>query len=357
MRRYNFIITVVLLASGCASEVTQQRQSVTVNHAHGKVNQVLVIADGSLWEGAVGDTFFYYFSAPYLMLPQPESIFDIIFMTPVELAQQSVKKEFRTILFLADMENATSATAELVADDVGPEKLLESQTSKGASTITGKDKWAREQTLIYVFGWGEDKLKEHIAKSFTSIAKKINAADLASVEANAYQAGENIDLRSEIKGRYGINLKVPGDFKKAKQDNKSNTIWLRRDNREINANLIIHSRPYINKSQLTKEGAKAIRDEIGSIVSTHQPNTYMRINDTDLPMFSESININNIFTLQSKGIWEIANDFMGGPYVSNLMLSPDKKTLVLVDGFIYAPGKDKRNFMQEMELILSSANF
>ncbi len=357
MKLLYFFLPIAILGYGCTSDNTQQPQlNVAAKYAHGDVNEILVISDAALWEGAIGDTFFYYYSAPYLMLPQPESIFDVIHMTPDELARQPVRKEFRTIVFLANMADTNSTTTNLIRTDVGNDKLSESLSEKQSGTITGKDKWARGQTLIYVFGWGEDKLKSHIAKSFTAIAKKINESDRPSIEANVYQAGENAELIAEVKSRYGIYLKVPGDFKKAKLST-SNTLWLRRDSREINANLMIHVRPYLNKSQLTKEGAKAIRDEVSTIVNTHQPNTYMRVNDVDLPMFAETLTINNLFAIQSKGIWEMANDFMGGPYISNLMLSPDKKNLVLVDGFIYAPGKDKRNFMQEIELILASARF
>ena len=60
--------------------------------------------------------------------------------------------------------------------------------------------------------------------------------------------------------------------------------------------------------------------------------------------------------LQARGIWEMVDDFKGGAFISNLMLDQDRGELILVDGFLYAPSiPKKRNYMQEIELIISSA--
>lgn len=351
----------IMLLVACAND---QSRPVTANtpvgekvHSHGKVNQMLVISDTALWRGTVGDTFFYYFNAPYILLPQPEPIFDIVFMTPKQLALQPLKKEFRTIVFLADLNDENSETARFVRSDLGPEKLVEIQKGKGYNVTVGQDKWALKQLLFYVNGYGEDKLTECIAANFPAIGRKINERDQETVKSTAYQGGEDFKLEGEVLTKFNLNLKIPKGFKQAKFDGNSNTLWMRSDEREIIANIMVHKLPYKDKSQLTKAGIKKIRDDISGIVTTQQPNTYMRINDVDLPLFVENKTINNAYTVQAKGIWDIVNDFKGGPFISNLMLNPKTNELVLVDGFVFAPGKDKRNYMQELELVLGTASF
>jgi hypothetical protein len=357
MKNLIFILTLLVFFAGCKSETGTVIQQPKVQYAHGKINQILVIADEDLWRSPVGDTFFYYFNAPYLILPQPEPMFDLQHLTPEELVKQPVKKEFRTILFLADLKDESSLAAQFVRKDLGLAKIDEIQRGKGSNTTVGQDKWAKNQLLFYVSGFGEEKLIDNIAKNFPPIARRINETDSEVIKATAFQAGENGNLVAEVKTTLDVDIKVPGDFKKAKFDGKSNTLWLRRDDREIIANILIHKRPYTSKKQLTKEGIKAIRDEVGRIVTSTQPNSYMRINDVDLPMFSETKTINSRYAVQARGIWEMENDFKGGPFISNLLLEPDKGELLFVDGFILAPGKDKRNYMQEMEMIISSASF
>ncbi len=351
----------ILLLAACSNEPSRPVVAPTPAgqkvQSHGRVNQVLVIADTTLWQGPVGDSFFYYFSAPYILLPQPEPIFDVVQMTPKQLALQPLKKEFRTIIFLADMNDENSATARFIRNDLGPEKLVEIQNGKGYNVTIGQDKWAIKQLLFYVAGFGEDKLTECIAANFPAIGRKINERDEENVKATAYQGGEDSQLQGDVFAKFNLNLKIPKGFKQAKFDGNTNTLWLRSDEREIIANIIVHKLPYKNKSQLTKAGIKKIRDSVSGIVTTQQPNTYMRINDVDLPLFVENKTINNAYTVQAKGIWDIVNDFKGGPFVSNLMLNEKTNELVLVDGFVFAPGKDKRNYMQELELVLGTASF
>lgn len=363
--KYLKIMLIVLVAAylaSCANKDSTEPIASTIiskekAKAHGRVNQILVIADSSLWKGSVGDTFFYYFGAPYILLPQPEPIFDIVHITPEALSKQPLKKEFRTIVFLADLNDENSTTARLLRADLGAEKLLEIQNGKGYNVTTGQDKWALSQMLFYVNAFGEDKLKQCIAVNFPAIARKVNERDQSTVKATAYQGGEDLNLQGEILSKFNLTMKIPKGFKQAKYDGKTNTIWLRSDEREVIANIIIHKLPYKSEKQLTKEGLKKIRDGISGIITTQLPNTYMRVNDVDLPLFVEKKTINNAYTLQAKGIWDIVNDFKGGPFVSNLMLNTKTNELVLVDGFVFAPGKDKRNYIQELELVLSTASF
>lgn len=343
--------------SGSKSSNLTSPAKASYNYAHGKINQVLVVADSSLWKGMPGDSFFYYFTAPYILLPQPEPIFDVIHMTPEELADKSVKKEFRTIVFLANLEDESSVTTRIVRSDLGNEKIAEIKQGKGYNTTVGQDKWAKSQLLFYISGFGEKKLVENITKNFPAIAKRINEKDAETVEATAYQAGRNADLEAQVLKQYGIQMKIPGGFREARYDKSNNTLWLRSDDRDIIANLLITKVPYENKEQLTQEGFKEIRNKMGKLITTRQPYSYMRVNDVDLPLFVENKQLNGTYVVEARGIWDIVNDFMGGPFISRLMLNSKTNELVMVDGFIYAPSKDKRNYMQEMESIISTAHF
>lgn len=355
------IISALTLLWGCAAEPTEHLNSpAPVNqlpNTYGRPNQIFVVADSSLWNGAVGDSFFYYFAAPYILLPQPEPIFDIQHMTPEELAKTPAKKQFKCFIFLADMDNENSITAQQVRHDVGATKIEEARIDKGFTTIVAQNKWALNQQLFYFVGFGEEKLIENISKNFPPVARRINERDAKMVEANAYQTGINNALQDDIAASFGFDMKIPGSFKKILHNTSTNTVWLRSDDRDVVANILIHHRKYTSEDQLTYEGIKNIRNEVGKIISSQQPDTYMQINDVDLPMFVEKKTMNGFYTVQARGIWEMVNDFKGGAFVSNLMLDQDRGELIFVDGFLFAPGvAEKRNHMQELEFILTSAH-
>ena len=55
-----------------------------------------------------------------------------------------------------------------------------------------------------------------------------------------------------------------------------------------------------------------------------------------------------------RGLWECVGDHMGGPFYSFTYLSPDKNYCITVDGFVYAPQENKRNYLREVEAIVKS---
>ena len=157
----------------------------------------------------------------------------------------------------------------------------------------------------------------------------------------------------------GVNLKVPGDYFKAIYDDETQTMWLPRDGRKGESfNILIHKLKYTDEKQLSKAGIKEIRDFLGKrFVSTTLDSTYMHIDDVNLPMFVETITLDDYYTLEARGIWEIVNDFMAGPFMSYLIHNPKTNELLFVDGFVYAPGETKRDMMQELEVIMASIDF
>ena len=109
MKYLKIVFLIIVMGMwGCANDpgnqVTTSTPSSLLPNSYGRPNQIFVIADSTLWKGAVGDTFFYYFAAPYLLLPQPEPIFDIQYMTPEELIKHPAKKRIQEHSFFSGYE-------------------------------------------------------------------------------------------------------------------------------------------------------------------------------------------------------------------------------------------------------------
>ena len=59
------------------------------------------------------------------------------------------------------------------------------------------------------------------------------------------------------------------------------------------------------------------------------------------------------YTVETKGLWTMKNDFLGGPYTAYAILDEEKQKIIYVEGFIYCPGERKRAHIFELEAILS----
>ena len=351
MRVLWLLIGVGWLATSC-SERARDRLSAKPN-AFGKANHVIVIADQDLWEGEVGDTFRYYFSSAYLILPQPEPILDLKHFTPLDLEKDPIRRELRTYIYLADMSDQSSPTSNLLMEDVGSERVREARETKGYGNIQKKEKFAVGQLNVFMFGTNQATLMENIKKNHPTILKLIREHDEELIEANVYAGGESRKAAEDIRSAMGVNLKIPSEYFVAMDD--TSTLWIRKMTKEFSSNILLHRLPYTSKDQLTYDGVKALRDSLTKqYISSEIEGSYMLINDEDLPMFVKPVEINDLYALEAKGIWELNNDYMGGPFISYLIHEPNSNELYFLDGFVFAPSQEKRELMQYLEHILNT---
>lgn len=339
----------------CTSE--QRKGLESKSNAYGNVNSVVVVADEITAGSSAGDTLIYYLEGAYPILPQPEPLFDVRVYSPLQVTSRSERKELRSYVILADMSVDDSAAAALVKRDIGEENVRAALETKGYGTKVVKNRWAKGQILIYVFGKDEAALLDNVQKSFPGILNRINEHYTNLVMTTAFFKGENEPLQEEIFDTLGVKIKLPKDYNKAAFDPELNTFWVRYDVKDYIYNILIHKQPYKNKEQFTRENLIAMRDTIGQLVATNAENSRMVANITDLPLYVKGVTVNGNFALEAKGIWEIKNDFMGGPFVSYLIHNPNSDELVLVDGFLFGPGKKKRDATQTLENILKTVEF
>jgi hypothetical protein len=323
--------------------------------AYGRINDVVVITDPHLWEGSVGDTLDYYLGSAYPILPQPEPLFDLRFFSLEDLEKKPIRKELRTLLILADLADTSSAVTKMVQKDLGEEKFQKALSDSSYVSTTAKDKWAQGQNLIYVFGQGEEQMASNIKKVWKSLAKKINDWDKSQIYANLYLPGRNKELEKWFLDKYKMQLEIPKSYFLALED--SLDAWLRLETDKYSLNFMLSQIPYTQDQQLTKAYMIAMQDSLGKWVSSTLPNTYKRTNVVDLPATFQWLENTPTYTLESRGVWEMEGDFMGGPFVSRLLLSPDSKTLFFIEAFLYAPGREKRELMQELVLIMDTLSY
>ena len=342
------------LLTSCSEESMNRLQQKPT--AFGKANQVVVIADEDVWEGEVGDTFRYYFASAFLILPNPESVFDLKHFTPEEIKSDLIRQELRTYILLGDITDSNSPTAKIMKENIGPERIRTVQEGKGYGNLQKKDKWAKGQLVLFMFGTNQEGVLDNIRTSYPSITKKIQDWDKKIIEAAVYGSGENRTLSGQVEEKIGLRLRIPNEYFIA-LDNP-NLLWLRRETREMSSNLLLHKLPYEDPSQLSYEGFKSLRDSIGkNYISSTVEGSYMQINDKALPMFVTPTEMNELYTLEARGIWELTKDYMGGPFISYLVHNPNTNELYLLDGFVFAPGKDKRELIQYLEYIIGTTTF
>lgn len=322
--------------------------------ALGVMNEIVVVTDDAIWNSMIGDTVDYYFGGYYPLTHRPEPIFDLRQYNINEINTQPLKKELRTYLFLADMSNDSSEVTQVVKQDLGATGLQRFRTDPEFRTSVGRDKWATGQILIYVFAESLDELANAIEVHHDAIAARINAHDYRQLYQSTFAKGENLGLSARLRERFGADITIPNGYQVVIDDMEDNgLIWLRFDDNEGTSNLVIRQFDYESTDQLDKEAVKQNLNLFGKKhVSSPEEGSYMALNDVDLPILSFDRTVANHYAKEFRGIWEMENDFMGGPFLSYVIVNEEEAKVLQMDGFVYAPGKRKRNKLQQLELII-----
>ena len=354
--RYHFFFFVLACCLGLASCSNERLESTfqPTPSAFGQINSLVVVADSSTWKAGAGDSVAYFFEAPYILLPQPEPIFDVRFIEPGRIVAEPTWGQLRNYVVLADLSDQDSPTTQMVLQDLSDEKIQQVR-SEGFGTAVAKNKWATGQQLVYILGKNHNELLTGMSNVYPGVVRRLQQGEDERMRVTTYFEGVNRRLGDTVQQLAGANLEIPGGYVRVPLDADS-VVWLRKEVQGASLNIMVTKVPYRSQAQLSKEGLKEIRNRIGrEYVSSTTNDTYMQINDTDLPLFTEPTELNGTYAIEGRGIWEIENDFLAGPFVSYLLNDTTSNELVLVDGFVYAPGRKKRDLMEEVVQVIRTA--
>ena len=352
---YILLAFMLVLGYACKTESDSTPRRIKPS-ALGVMNDIVVVADQDVWDGIVGDSIRRYFEGYFPLTPRPEPIFDLRHFTHQDIISSNAKKELRTYLILADLDDPTSEVTKMVTDDLGAERLSRNTTDETFTTSVGRDKWATGQVLIYLFDRGLDDLSQAVVANYNGISAKVNEHDLIQLEQLTYARGRNGGLNRDFKTRYsGVDIEIPNDFYIVQDSLKNNGMyWMRKDDKNGTVNVALRMYDYTGPDIITKVSTKTRFNEFARLISSDARGSYGIINDRDLPILEYDRQINDHFTREWRGIWEMENDFMGGPFISYAIINQAKSKMLVIDAVFFAPGVRKRDLMQQIDHIAKS---
>ncbi len=356
--KFTYIIVLLLSISSIYSCINKGNNSSLMKPiAISKTNDVVVIADNSLIKSEIGDTFKYFFESAYPITPNPEPLFHTRYFSYKEIDAQPLRRQLRSYIVLVNLKDTTSGVTKLFIKDMGKNRVQKILESEGFNVIYAKDKWARDQLVVYIVGKNADDLINAIKNNFSIITDKIHKHDESQIKAATYFQGENGIMGVRAKKALGIDIKIPKDYIQAlfKEDEK--LIWGRRDSKKAISNFIVKAIEYKDTSQFSKKYIIKLINEFGKNVTSDTKDSRLVVNDKDLPVLISSTEINGNTAIEARGIWEMTDDFMGGPFIAYLIKNKDTNDLAFVLGFVFAPGKDKKEYLQQMMTIANTLQF
>ncbi len=311
------LISIILLGFTILS--CQNDQQKLLPESTGKTHNILVIMDDHDWKKSIGDSIRKYFASEFTDLPQSEPEYTLHQASPHLFSD--IFKTIRDIIIIKK-------------GDKNEVKFF-------------KNKFARPQLIVQVEGKNNEEIKKLLYKHAQEITERFNKFEIEHLQTlHRKTLRNNQDIEKEL----GITIDIPDYF--ALVDHQKNFFWFRRDVKNGEADILLYSIPI--KDNLDLKGGRVLdyRDSIGKkYIPGPVDSTYMKSEPNISPSQVMTM-INGKKAIETRGLWRMENDFMGGPYVNYSIIDKKNNRMIVGEGFIYAPAIDKRDYMVQLEAIL-----
>ena len=320
--------------------------------ALGNAGEVLFVTDSALWAGPVGAWLRDLFQAPTPGLITGEPSYFVQRVSPQELNR--FLRLRKNLIFVHTFSAPPSAASRQLDAFFSDATRTRAATDSNFRTFFRHDVYAQGQTALYLFADTEAQLLQTLERRGQAVIARFRDEEITGIQ-EALLAGtrQNRPLTQQLRADYGYTLRVPNGYQVASQ--RADFVWLRNAEAVLDRNLFVARRPYTSEAQFSPDSVLAWRDAIGrtSIFGSGAPDTTSYLmTEYYVPPTSRPVNFGGAYALETRGLWKLKNNRMGGPFVSYVVLDADQQNLYYLEGFLYAPDRKKRDYLRELEALL-----
>ena len=319
-------LSLVILAIGMmlSCESSGKRDTSFLQDSVGNINSLQVVMTDELWNGAVGEEVRKYLAAPTDGLPQEEPLFSMNQMAP------EIFTDFARI-------NRTFLRVDLGDKD---------------TVMIKQSVYAKPQTGVFITGTSEQKLVELIEEYQKRIIGAFYVTEIKEKQKRIRISTLDID---SLKERFGVSLDVSSAYRIA--HSSDDFYWIRKDLKSSGStNIMVYEVPldYIGQDSTLIGDIIRMRDSIGGSYLPVEDDGRFITEAAYAPLLF-STTLDGRFAYQTKGTWEVKDQYMAGPFVNYAVRDEANNRYLILEGFTYAPSMQKRNLQFELEAVIQSA--
>ena len=310
----------MLLLAGCKGSRT------LLPNVSGKAGEVIVVLDKANWEGDLGNDVRELLASDCPYLPQKEPLYNLVNVIPSGFTD--LFRVHRNI-FIFNIDPQLTSTGMNYQSDV----------------------WSSPQCVVQLSARDAAEADSLLMMNKANIMSVIEQAERDRIIRNSILY-EEAGLAPQVKEIFGGSPHFPSGYKLRKKT--SDFVWIADVKQYITQGILIYKYPVDSKDPLSLQEIISHRNSTMMVnVPGMFENTYMTTGEY-MPPTVEYIKFRGREFAQTRGLWEVVNDYMGGPFVSHSFYSPDGKDIIVAEGFVYAPRFDKRHYLRQVESILYS---
>ena len=312
-----------LLAASCGGNGKKLLPNVS-----GKAGEVIVVIDQAEWESEVGDELRTLLASDCPFLPQKEPLYTLVNINPTDFS--NIFQIHRNIIIL-QVSDAFERAEMAIREDVwsSPQTVvsLTAPTNEAADSLIT----AKGEVLFNLFEQAERNRIIRASKRYEERGLRLLVADMFG-GSPYFPTGYSLKKRTQ-------------DF-----------VWISYETTYTNQGIFVYKVPVGDSTSLTLDSLVAIRNDVlemnvpGMFEGSYMTTSIVEGKEPALRWLKYK---GRTFG-ELRGLWEVQNDYMGGPFIDHIFYDKSGKNLIFLECFVYAPRYDKRNYLRQVESIIYS---
>jgi len=330
MKRFQVQTALILLSlflSSCGNDKPGKP------HSSGKTAELIVVTNTKeVWTGKAGLAIQDFFNREYQVLPQPEPLFEMANI-PLGNFEETAMFQAHHNVFMLDIDK-----------------------SKGkASMEVRKNVWAIPQRVILVTASSEDEFVRFFNEKKATILNVFKSCEHERL-IDSFNKFKNKKVAGEIIKDFNIDIEIPEGFYVANKT--ADFMWVRKETNQFSQGFLIYRYDFTDTAAFGLGRIIAYRNSLTEkYIPGPTEGSFMKVSEEYMPVVAERIDFNGLFAVETRGLWEVENDFMGGPFINYTLVDEKRNKVVTIDGYVYAPNAPKRDLLIQAEAIIYSMRF
>lgn len=325
MRRIITFLLILLTLTACEDKASKGKRRSTSNVASAPW-ELLVVANKDWLAGSYGSALMDVVKSDVPGLPQVEPCFRVTAINP------------------RDFEKTFKAYANIIMAEVNPK-----YTEAGMALKT--DEYAHPQYVLTITAPTNEAFAAYVEANKARILSVFVVGELTRERSylDKHYSGK---VLTEACRKFGCELKSPEDITAVKTG--KDFLWGTSESGEgFNSNVCVYSYPYTTTDAFTADYFLAKRDSVMKInLQGGREDQYVSADRATVTTTAKTVD--GRYVMEVRGLWQMENDFMGGPFVAYSQVDTLNNRILVVEGFVYAPEKKKRNLIRTLEASLQT---
>jgi hypothetical protein len=200
---------------------------------------------------------------------------------------------------------------------------------------------------------------EYLDKNGGHLLEVLEKAERDRTVAIAYKSGAK-PLENRIRELFGVTIHLPQGY--LLRSSSTDFLWASHEYPVASQGFFLYTSPYLGAQSLSTESLVKARNVAAQNIPGPVDGSFMTT-VTRIPNIEDSgyvdfvperreLLVNGRRWIELRGLWDVENYFMGGPFVSYTTLDEATGRLFTLDCYVYSPKDGKRNLLRQLEHLL-----